>query len=217
MRLSSRINLTVPQGCLLAVVGPVGAGKSSLLSALLGELSKVEGSVNIKVRLHPCFSDRLSPILEPLLYLPAPPPPLHSLSAFYHQQEPGAYCSSIITPTSIPVGLLVAKVSCVLGSCGLRAPGGLGPELVCGGERVLQAGAGPTVAGESPGGLCSVARCGQFSCGGPHPNWGAGEALGPSWDKEVLWLHPFASLSCGPCGERDKGETREVGEKGSPA
>ncbi|KAM5199046.1 ATP-binding cassette sub-family C member 6 isoform 2-T2 [Hipposideros larvatus] len=43
-----RINLTVPQGCLLAVVGPVGAGKSSLLSALLGELSKVEGSVSIK-------------------------------------------------------------------------------------------------------------------------------------------------------------------------
>ncbi|XP_014399880.1 PREDICTED: multidrug resistance-associated protein 6 [Myotis brandtii] len=43
-----RINLSVPQGCLLAVVGPVGAGKSSLLSALLGELSKVEGTVNIK-------------------------------------------------------------------------------------------------------------------------------------------------------------------------
>ncbi|XP_065780480.1 ATP-binding cassette sub-family C member 6 isoform X3 [Muntiacus reevesi] len=43
-----RINLTVPQGCLLAVVGPVGAGKSSLLSALLGELAKVEGSVSIK-------------------------------------------------------------------------------------------------------------------------------------------------------------------------
>nr|XP_023472034.1 multidrug resistance-associated protein 6 [Equus caballus] len=43
-----RINLTVPQGCLLAVVGPVGAGKSSLLSALLGELSKLEGSVSIK-------------------------------------------------------------------------------------------------------------------------------------------------------------------------
>ncbi|XP_077629375.1 ATP-binding cassette sub-family C member 6 [Crocuta crocuta] len=43
-----RINLTVPQGRLLAVVGAVGAGKSSLLSALLGELSKVEGSVTIK-------------------------------------------------------------------------------------------------------------------------------------------------------------------------
>lgn len=37
-----RINLTVPQGCLLAVVGPVGAGKSSLLSALLREQRKTE-------------------------------------------------------------------------------------------------------------------------------------------------------------------------------
>lgn len=46
----SRINLTVPQGCLLAIVGPVGAGKSSLLSALLGELSKLEGSVSMQVR-----------------------------------------------------------------------------------------------------------------------------------------------------------------------
>ncbi|XP_021092877.1 multidrug resistance-associated protein 6 isoform X3 [Heterocephalus glaber] len=43
-----RINLTVPQGCLLAIVGPVGTGKSSLLSALLGELSKLEGSVSIQ-------------------------------------------------------------------------------------------------------------------------------------------------------------------------
>uniref|UniRef100_A0A8C5LAH4 ATP-binding cassette sub-family C member 6 n=1 Tax=Jaculus jaculus TaxID=51337 RepID=A0A8C5LAH4_JACJA len=42
------INLTVPQGCLLAIVGPVGAGKSSLLAALLGELLKVEGSVSVK-------------------------------------------------------------------------------------------------------------------------------------------------------------------------
>ncbi|XP_058537071.1 ATP-binding cassette sub-family C member 6 [Ochotona princeps] len=43
-----RVDLTVPQGCLLAVVGPVGAGKSSLLSALLGELWRVEGSVSVK-------------------------------------------------------------------------------------------------------------------------------------------------------------------------
>ncbi|KAM5227722.1 ATP-binding cassette sub-family C member 6 [Ctenodactylus gundi] len=42
------IKLSVPQGCLLAVVGPVGAGKSSLLSALLGELCKVEGSVSVQ-------------------------------------------------------------------------------------------------------------------------------------------------------------------------
>ncbi|NWT03509.1 MRP6 protein, partial [Mionectes macconnelli] len=43
-----RIDLTVPQGSLLAVVGQVGAGKSSLLSALLGELEKLEGSVTVK-------------------------------------------------------------------------------------------------------------------------------------------------------------------------
>uniref|UniRef100_A0A8C0ISY5 ABC-type glutathione-S-conjugate transporter n=1 Tax=Chelonoidis abingdonii TaxID=106734 RepID=A0A8C0ISY5_CHEAB len=38
-----RINLTVPQGCLLVVIGQVGVGKSSLLSALLGELQKLDG------------------------------------------------------------------------------------------------------------------------------------------------------------------------------
>ncbi|XP_009946457.1 PREDICTED: multidrug resistance-associated protein 6, partial [Leptosomus discolor] len=43
-----RIDLTVPQGSLLAVVGQVGAGKSSLLSALLGELEKTDGSVTMK-------------------------------------------------------------------------------------------------------------------------------------------------------------------------
>uniref|UniRef100_A0A8C5WVQ2 ABC-type glutathione-S-conjugate transporter n=1 Tax=Laticauda laticaudata TaxID=8630 RepID=A0A8C5WVQ2_LATLA len=44
----NRMNLTVPQGSLCAVVGQVGAGKSSLLSALLGELQRIEGSVVIK-------------------------------------------------------------------------------------------------------------------------------------------------------------------------
>lgn len=43
-----RINLTVTQGSLCAVVGQVGAGKSSLLSALLGELQRLEGSVAMK-------------------------------------------------------------------------------------------------------------------------------------------------------------------------
>ncbi|XP_062491095.1 multidrug resistance-associated protein 1 isoform X2 [Pezoporus occidentalis] len=43
-----RIDLTMPQGSLLAVVGQVGAGKSSLLSALLGELEKVDGCVSVK-------------------------------------------------------------------------------------------------------------------------------------------------------------------------
>lgn len=43
------INMMVPQGSLLAVVGHVGCGKSSLLSALLGEMEKVEGEVSIRV------------------------------------------------------------------------------------------------------------------------------------------------------------------------
>uniref|UniRef100_A0A6Q2X8M6 ATP-binding cassette, sub-family C (CFTR/MRP), member 3 n=1 Tax=Esox lucius TaxID=8010 RepID=A0A6Q2X8M6_ESOLU len=42
------INLMVPQGSLLAVVGHVGCGKSSLISALLGEMEKQEGDISIR-------------------------------------------------------------------------------------------------------------------------------------------------------------------------
>ncbi|XP_067162181.1 multidrug resistance-associated protein 1 isoform X3 [Apteryx mantelli] len=42
------INFTVPEGSLIAVVGQVGCGKSSLLSALLGEMDKKEGCVVVK-------------------------------------------------------------------------------------------------------------------------------------------------------------------------
>ncbi|KAG7325289.1 hypothetical protein KOW79_011605 [Hemibagrus wyckioides] len=42
------INVMVPQGSLLAVVGHVGCGKTSLVSALLGEMEKLEGHVSIK-------------------------------------------------------------------------------------------------------------------------------------------------------------------------
>ena len=41
------INLNVTKGSLVAVVGTVGAGKSSLLSALLGELEQKYGIVNV--------------------------------------------------------------------------------------------------------------------------------------------------------------------------
>ncbi|KAK7918825.1 hypothetical protein WMY93_010109 [Mugilogobius chulae] len=42
------INMMVPQGSLLAVVGHVGCGKSSLISALLGEMEKMEGDVSVR-------------------------------------------------------------------------------------------------------------------------------------------------------------------------
>ncbi|KAK7503044.1 hypothetical protein BaRGS_00005670, partial [Batillaria attramentaria] len=41
------INVRVERGSLVAVVGQVGAGKSSLLSAMLGEMEAVSGTVNI--------------------------------------------------------------------------------------------------------------------------------------------------------------------------
>ncbi|KAL4218281.1 Multidrug resistance-associated protein 1 [Mactra antiquata] len=41
------INVSIPKGSLTAIVGSVGSGKSSLLSAMLGEMEKDEGKVNI--------------------------------------------------------------------------------------------------------------------------------------------------------------------------
>lgn len=43
------INLRVQQGQLVAIVGTVGSGKSSLISAVLGEMEKLNGRVNTKV------------------------------------------------------------------------------------------------------------------------------------------------------------------------
>lgn len=42
------INLQVKQGQLIAVVGSVGSGKSSLISAVLGDMEKISGRVNVK-------------------------------------------------------------------------------------------------------------------------------------------------------------------------
>lgn len=44
------INLKINAGNLVAVVGSVGAGKSSLISAFLGETYKICGYVNTKVK-----------------------------------------------------------------------------------------------------------------------------------------------------------------------
>lgn len=41
------INLAVSRGSSVAVVGPVGSGKSSLISSILGETKKVTGTLNV--------------------------------------------------------------------------------------------------------------------------------------------------------------------------
>ncbi|NWQ79416.1 MRP4 protein, partial [Columbina picui] len=46
-----QLSFTVRRGELLAVIGPVGAGKSSLLSAILGELPKDKGLINVTGRI----------------------------------------------------------------------------------------------------------------------------------------------------------------------
>ncbi|NWH79683.1 MRP4 protein, partial [Piaya cayana] len=46
-----QLSFTVRRGELLAVIGPVGAGKSSLLSAVLGELPKDKGLINVNGRI----------------------------------------------------------------------------------------------------------------------------------------------------------------------
>lgn len=43
----SRLNVNIAKGKLVAVVGNVGSGKSSFISALLGEMEKISGKVNI--------------------------------------------------------------------------------------------------------------------------------------------------------------------------
>lgn len=47
----NNMNFTIPAGQLWAVVGPVGSGKSALCSAILGELARNHGDVNINGRL----------------------------------------------------------------------------------------------------------------------------------------------------------------------
>ena len=41
--------MTVETGSLVAVVGRVGTGKSSLVQCILGEMEKLTGAVNVQV------------------------------------------------------------------------------------------------------------------------------------------------------------------------
>ena len=45
------VNLDIKPGSLTAIVGTVGSGKSSLISACLGEMEKVSGTVHVRGRI----------------------------------------------------------------------------------------------------------------------------------------------------------------------
>ena len=54
--------MNIKHGSLVAVVGTVGAGKSSLVSAMLGELERLHGRVNVTVSIWTFFYRPLFPI-----------------------------------------------------------------------------------------------------------------------------------------------------------
>lgn len=50
----TNVNLAVPTGSLVAIIGQVGSGKSSLLAGLLGELKRTAGTVKLRGRVAYC-------------------------------------------------------------------------------------------------------------------------------------------------------------------
>lgn len=57
------VSLDIKPGRLVAVVGAVGSGKSSLMSALLGEMHCTKGFINIRVTPYFCLLIRLTVIV----------------------------------------------------------------------------------------------------------------------------------------------------------
>lgn len=49
-----RLNLSVEKGSLVAIVGPVGSGKSSLLQGLIGEMKRTSGEVSFSGKVAYC-------------------------------------------------------------------------------------------------------------------------------------------------------------------
>lgn len=51
----TNLNLWIPRGSFVAIVGCVGSGKSSLLQAMIGEMRKLSGQVR-QIQTHRCFT-----------------------------------------------------------------------------------------------------------------------------------------------------------------
>jgi ATP-binding cassette, subfamily C (CFTR/MRP), member 1 len=60
------VSLEVRAGEVVAVVGPVGSGKSSLLQALLGQLRRTGGSARARGRLAYAAQARVRPGMGPV-------------------------------------------------------------------------------------------------------------------------------------------------------
>ncbi|CAC5378593.1 ABCC1 [Mytilus coruscus] len=63
------INITIPEKKLEAVVGHVGCGKSSLLSSILGDMTKVKGSVRVKTRVVVTHGLRWLPFVDKIIVM----------------------------------------------------------------------------------------------------------------------------------------------------
>jgi ABC-type glutathione transport system ATPase component len=63
------LNLSIPRGQLVAIVGPVGSGKSSLLQGLIGEMKKTAGSVVFGGSVAYCPQTAWIQVSSPLLLL----------------------------------------------------------------------------------------------------------------------------------------------------
>lgn len=68
-----RINLTIPNGSLVAIIGPNGMGKSTLLGVLAGTLSPQQGSVTIDGLIRKSSVEAELAIRRSTIYLPDKP------------------------------------------------------------------------------------------------------------------------------------------------
>lgn len=63
------VTMTIPRGQLVAIVGPVGSGKSSLLQGLIGEMRKTAGSVVFGGSIAYCSQIAWIQVCEPIFQI----------------------------------------------------------------------------------------------------------------------------------------------------
>jgi ABC-type multidrug transport system fused ATPase/permease subunit len=92
-----QIDFKVPRGQLLAIVGAVGSGKTSLLQGLIGDMRKTEGSVRFGGSLAYCSQSAWIQVSYPLKIIE-----IQSVNVFYRMQQFGITFASV-GPSSLSV------------------------------------------------------------------------------------------------------------------